>query len=115
MEPHTGVGMFPTSPVGTPPRAPPPAEQAACPGAGQAKERMKYGVYFEKEKVAANDMPSAATWWRRGELNSRPKTHPPELLRAQAAVLGYPIFRSEVWAVSRSGLVASLFMAASKL
>ena len=27
-------------------------------------------------------------WWRRGELNSRPKTHPQELLRAQTVIVG---------------------------
>ena len=27
-------------------------------------------------------------WWRRGELNSRPKTHPQELLRAQTVIAG---------------------------
>ena len=28
------------------------------------------------------------SWWRRGESNSRPKTHPQELLRAQAVIAG---------------------------
>ena len=40
-------------------------------------------------KVAANDMTSAATWWRRGESNPRPKTLQQELLRAQT-VLSIP-------------------------
>ena len=33
-------------------------------------------------------MTLAPTWWRRGESNSRPKTLPQELLRAQTVILG---------------------------
>ena len=31
---------------------------------------------------------SGFLWWRRGELNPRPKTHPWELLRAQTVIAG---------------------------
>ena len=31
-------------------------------------------------------------WWRRGELNSRPKTHPQELLRAQTVIAEVSLF-----------------------
>ena len=40
------------------------------------------------KKVGASDITLAPTWWRRGELNSRPKTHPQELLRAQTVIAG---------------------------
>ena len=33
-------------------------------------------------------MTLAPTWWRRGESNSRPKTLPWELLRAQTVIAG---------------------------
>ena len=35
------------------------------------------------EKVGVRVM---SIWWRRGESNSRPKTHPPELLRAHSVI-----------------------------
>ena len=34
----------------------------------------------------------AAAWWRRGELNPRPKTHPRELLRAQTVIAEVLLF-----------------------
>ena len=42
----------------------------------------------EQKKVAASDRQLATTWWRRGELNSCPKTLQRELLRAQTLVPG---------------------------
>ena len=37
-------------------------------------------------------MTLAPTWWRRGELNSRPKTHSWELLRAQTVIAEVLLF-----------------------
>ena len=41
------------------------------------------------EKVGVRVM---SIWWRRGELNSRPKTHPWELLRAQTVIAEVLLF-----------------------
>ena len=40
----------------------------------------------ENKNVAANHTKSAATWWRRGESNPRPKVLPLEPLRAQRVI-----------------------------
>ena len=40
-------------------------------------------------------------WWRRGESNSRPKTLPQELLRAQTVILGVLLSRFPFLPASR--------------
>ncbi len=50
---------------------------------------MSAPVTFYK-KVAASDMKLAATWWRRGESNSCPKTNSYDFLRVQVLFRFHP-------------------------
>ena len=60
-----------------------PAKRVAV---GEEEQRRERALTFKK--VGASDMTLAPTWWRRGESNSRPKTLPQELLRAQTVIAG---------------------------
>ena len=49
---------------------------------------------FSSKKVHRNSSRiTVDLWWRRGELNSRPKTHPQKLLRAQTVIAGVLLSR----------------------
>lgn len=53
--------------------------------------QLSYGgifVYFIGTSEQAAYALAPTLWWRRGELNPRPKTHPQKLLRAQTVILG---------------------------
>ena len=43
--------------------------------------------------LEGSDVNGVFIWWRRGESNSRPKTLPQELLRAQTVILGVLLSR----------------------
>ena len=50
---------------------------------GSGRKDEKYRVLY-----SLTELKYTVFWWRRGELNSRPKTHPQELLRAQTVIAG---------------------------
>ena len=71
----------------------PPSAAENCAGQIHFARALKYrrveppfGRRNPKRKDILSDVLSF--WWRRGELNPRPKTHPRELLRAQAVIAG---------------------------
>ncbi len=53
-------------------------------------------------------------WWRRRELNPRPKTHPSELLRAQTVILASAVSLGHRQAVTRCGFGSFMMHGAGK-
>ena len=56
-------------------------------------ELRRHIIYFIGTSEQAAYSLAPTLWWRRGELNPRPKTHPQKLLRAQTVILGVLLSR----------------------